>query len=124
MDIRELMHGQVAAMVEFYDNSPACDEANRLTEEVKTLMGPDAPVYRINVDEQPRERSLVHIDTLPVIIIYRNHREEWRITSDFPDAATLAQRLRSSMDAPGAVNPLKGHPRYSFWLLRLRYLTM
>lgn len=112
MEVRELTQGHVAALVEFYDNTPACEQANRLTEEVKQLMGPDAPVYRINVDEQPRERSLVHIDTLPVIIIYRNDREEWRITGDFPSAEVLAERLRSSLQAPGAVNPLKGHPRH------------
>ncbi len=98
-------------MVEFYDNSPACDQANRLTEEVKEIMGPGAPVYRINVSDDPREVDLVKLTTLPTIIIYRNGREEWRITSDFPPAETLAARLQESDQPPGAINPLKGRPR-------------
>lgn len=112
MEIKEVMQDNVAALVEFYDNSQACDAANRLVEDVKRLMGADAPVYRINVADDARERSLVHIDTVPTIIIYCNHREEWRLTSDFPSSEILADRLRSSMQAPGAVNPLKGRPRH------------
>lgn len=111
MNIHDLFKDKVAAMVEYYDDSPACEQANRLAEEVKELLGPDAPVYRVDVTDNARERSLVHLDVVPAIIIYRDGREEWRITSDWPDARTLADRLRASSDAPGAVSPLKGRHR-------------
>ncbi|MCC8176771.1 MAG: thioredoxin family protein [Bacteroidales bacterium] len=111
MDVHELMKGHVAGLVEFYDNSSACDQANKITEEVKQILGPDSPVFRINIEENPREVSLVKLETIPTIIIYRNGREEWRITSDFPAAKVLAERLHSSDQPPGAINPLKGRPR-------------
>lgn len=111
MSLHQLIGDSVAAMVEFYDNSPASDQANTLTEEVKAVLGADAPVYRVNISDNPREMSLVHLDTIPTIIIYRNDREEWRITSQWPSARALAARLKESMLPPGAVNPLKGRKR-------------
>lgn len=107
IEIKDLPVG----LVEFYDDSPACAVTDRLVREVRALLGADAPIYRVNVSEDPRERSLVHLDVIPTIIIYRDGREEWRITSNFPSAQVLADRLEASMQAPGAVNPLKGHPR-------------
>lgn len=112
MEIKDIMKDNVAALVEFYDNSPACDAANRLVEEVKDIMGADAPVYRIDLNGNRRESAAVHIDTVPTLVIYRNHREEWRLTSDFPSAEVLAERLKESMQPAGAVNPLKGRPRH------------
>lgn len=112
MKITDILKENVAALVEFYNDSAACDEANRLVDEVRNLLGPEAPVYRINVEQDPHEESLVRLDTLPTIIIYRNHREEFRITSDFPTAQILAERLKASMQPAGAINPLKGHPRH------------
>ncbi|MCC8071255.1 MAG: hypothetical protein LIO90_05580 [Bacteroidales bacterium] len=112
MDVHELLRGQVAGLVEFYDDSPECDTANRLTAEVKEILGPAAPVYRINVADNEREAHLVKLEQVPTIIIYRDGREEWRITGDWPSAQTLAARLESSDQPPGAINPLKGVPRY------------
>ena len=68
-----------AVLIEFYASwCPHCQRMMPIVDEVRELLGEQAPVYQYDIDKFSQAASEAGVESVPTFIIYDNDREVWR----------------------------------------------
>lgn len=79
MEYNELINSNPVVLVEFYASwCPHCQRMMPIVEQVKELLGNNAPVYQFDIDENQSLASKTGVESIPTFIIYKNGSEVWR----------------------------------------------
>lgn len=94
---QQLIGSAPLLMVEFYaDWCPHCQRMMPVVAQLRELVGTDAPIYQLNIDENERVAEEVGITGTPTFIIYRDGVPVWNYSGEI-DGNVLLQKLQSFM---------------------------
>ncbi len=72
-----------AVLIEFYATwCPHCQRMMPVVEQVRELLGDQAPVYQYDIDKYEDDAEKAGVESVPTFIIYDNNREMWRHTGE------------------------------------------
>lgn len=80
-----------AVLIEFYASwCPHCQRMMPIVEQVKELLGGQAPVYQYDIDKNREAADEAGVESIPTFIIYDNTREMWRHTGEISGEELLS----------------------------------
>ena len=85
-------------MVEFYASwCPHCHRMMPIVAQIRELVGTNAPIYQLDIDENEEAASEAGVEGVPTFIIYREGQPVWRYSGEI-DGNILLQKLESFMN--------------------------
>lgn len=99
VSFNELIKSEVPVLVDFSAEwCGPCKMLAPILKEVKTKVGDDAKIVKIDVDANPAISQSLQIRSVPTLIIFQNGEAKWR-QSGVVSAVQLEQKLREYMVA-------------------------
>jgi thioredoxin 1 len=79
MTFAELLQTEKPVLIDFYaDWCAPCRAMKPILEDLKTRIGEDALVYKIDVDRNPSVAEAYKVMSIPTLIIFKNGEPVWR----------------------------------------------
>ncbi|MCM1355900.1 MAG: thioredoxin family protein [Staphylococcus sp.] len=95
MTYNDVINSSPVVFVEFYASwCPHCHKMMPVVEQIKELLEGRVPVYQFDIDKNSDAADEAGIRSIPVFIIYRNGKEEWRHTGE-TDGEVLLSKIES-----------------------------
>lgn len=86
-----------AVLIEFYASwCPHCQRMMPVVEQVRELLGEQAPVYQYDIDENQEAAEEAGVESLPTFIIYDNGEEVWRRVGE-TEGDTLVSAVEAAL---------------------------
>lgn len=85
MTFAELLQTEKPVLIDFYaDWCAPCRAMKPILEDLKTRIGEDALVYKIDVDRNPSVAEAYKVMSIPTLIIFKNGEPVWRKSGTAP----------------------------------------
>ena len=99
VSFNELIQSEIPILVDFSAEwCGPCKMLAPILKEVKSKVGDDAKIVKIDVDANPAVSQSLQIRSVPTLIIFQNGEAKWR-QSGVVSAVQLEQKLREYMVA-------------------------
>ena len=94
MTFQELINQDKPVLVDFFATwCGPCKTMSTVLEDLKTKVGEDATILKIDVDKNPKAASVYQVRGVPTLIIFKNGKPLWRQSGVVP-AQQLAELLQ------------------------------
>lgn len=94
MTFQEIINQDKPVLVDFFATwCGPCKTMSTVLEDLKTKVGEDATILKIDVDKNPKAASLYQVRGVPTLIIFKNGKPLWRQSGVVP-AQQLAELLQ------------------------------
>lgn len=94
MTFQEIINQDKPVLVDFFATwCGPCKTMSTLLEDLKTKVGEDATILKIDVDKNPKAASVYQVRGVPTLIIFKNGKPLWRQSGVVP-AHQLAELLQ------------------------------
>jgi thioredoxin 1 len=96
---KELIQSEKPVLVDFYATwCGPCKMMTPILQNVKTAMGDEVTIVKIDIDRNPEAARALDIQGVPTLIIFRKGEMKWR-QSGVVDAGQIQARIRSAADS-------------------------
>ncbi len=97
-EFNEIIAGSKPVLVEFYaDWCEPCKWLEPVLKETDQLVGEKAATGKVDIEKNPALREAYGIMSVPVLIIFKNGKEQWRMNG-FTYAKELSEKLLAYAD--------------------------
>lgn len=97
-DYKSLVESSPLVMVEFFATwCGHCQRMMPIVEQVRELVGSNAAIYQLDIDQNDEVASAEGVTATPTFIIYRDGQPVWRHAGEI-DGNVLLQKLESFMN--------------------------
>lgn len=94
MTFQEIINQDKPVLVDFFATwCGPCKTMSTVLEDLKTKVGEDATILKIDVDKNPKAASVYQVRGVPTLIIFKNGKPLWRQSGVVP-AQKLAELLQ------------------------------
>ncbi len=94
MTFQEIINQDKPVLVDFFATwCGPCKTMSTVLEDLKTKVGEDATILKIDVDKNPKAASVYQVRGVPTLIIFKNGKPLWRQSGVVP-AQQLAELLQ------------------------------
>ncbi len=94
MTFQEIINQDKPVLVDFFATwCGPCKTMTTVLEDLKTKVGEDATILKIDVDKNPKAASVYQVRGVPTLIIFKNGKPLWRQSGVVP-AQQLAELLQ------------------------------
>ena len=94
MTFQEIINQDKPVLVDFFATwCGPCKTMSTVLEDLKTKVGEDATILKIDVDKNPKAASVYQVRGVPTLIIFKNGKPLWRQSGVVP-AQQLVELLQ------------------------------
>lgn len=94
MTFAELLDTDKPVVVDFYaDWCAPCRAMKPILEDLKSKMGEDVAIYKIDVDKNPAISEQFQVMSIPTLLVFKNGKQVWR-KSGIASSQELANILK------------------------------
>lgn len=95
VNFSDIINSDTPVLVDFYaDWCGPCKVMAPILQEVKTNMGDEVRIIKIDVDNNQALAGQYHIMSIPTLVMFKNGKEVWRQVGVL-SAAAIAQKVRA-----------------------------
>ena len=85
MTFQEIINQDKPVLVDFFATwCGPCKTMSTVLEDLKTKVGEDATILKIDVDKNPKAASVYQVRGVPTLIIFKNGKPLWRQSGVVP----------------------------------------
>jgi thioredoxin 1 len=97
-EFNEIIAGNRPVLVEFYAEwCEPCKWLEPVLNEIDKLVGEKAFTWKVDIEKNPDLREAYGIMSVPVMVIFKNGKEQWRMNG-FTYAGELSEKLLAYVD--------------------------